>query len=73
LTHILFPKNVINQSEKDAESNAGCQWKVKREVAAPDLDISRQPAQVKERKESRIIQQQARYEKNNAQNDQQPT
>jgi hypothetical protein len=44
----LFAKKIHNQTEKDAEKNAGCQREVKGDVAAPDPEISRKAAQIQE-------------------------
>jgi hypothetical protein len=42
----LFPKNVENQTEKDAKKNAGCQREVEAEAAALDPDIPGKTAEV---------------------------
>jgi hypothetical protein len=56
---ILFSKNVKNQSEQDAQNDAGCQWEVKGEVAALDPYIPREMPQMEKRKEVRVVQQYA--------------
>jgi hypothetical protein len=63
---------VANQTEHDAQDDAGCQWDVKRETAAPHPNISREPAQVEKRKKLRVRQQNAGYKQNNPQSNQQP-
>jgi hypothetical protein len=67
----LFPKDVKNQTQKNAKKNAGCQWEVEREVAPLDPDIAGQPAQMDEREELRIVQQNSRDEQREPEDNQQ--
>jgi hypothetical protein len=62
----LFAKIIHNQTEKDAQKDAGCQRKVKRDTAAPAPDIPRETAQMDVRKKVRVVQQQTAHEQNNS-------
>jgi hypothetical protein len=65
----LFTKNIDNQTEKNAQQDAGCQWEVKGKAAAPDPDIARKSTQVEEPKKVRIVQQQPRRHQQKSCND----
>jgi hypothetical protein len=69
-TLFLFPKNVQNQTEKDAQQDAGCHREVKRETAASDPDIPAKAPQAHPGKKVRVIQQETGCKQEDSHDDQ---